>query len=77
MPRLPHNQKAARNSLPDRIPGQRFRAADRETRSRACMQSYRIEAGKLVETWLILQPLGSAWADAIAQKHWTSPPPMK
>jgi hypothetical protein len=24
------------------------------------MQSYRIEAGKLVETWLILQPLGSA-----------------
>jgi hypothetical protein len=41
------------------------------------MQSYRIEAGKLVETWLILQPLGSAWPDAIAQKHWTSPPPIK
>jgi hypothetical protein len=28
--------------------------------SRAGMQSYRIEAGKLAETWLALQPLGSA-----------------
>jgi hypothetical protein len=46
-------------------------------RSRAGMQSYRIEAGKLVETWLILQPLGSAWPDAIAQEHWTSSPPIK
>jgi hypothetical protein len=41
------------------------------------MHSYRIETGKLVETWLILQPLGSAWADAIAQEHLTSPPPVK
>jgi hypothetical protein len=41
------------------------------------MQSYRIEAGKLVETWLILQPLGSAWPDAIAQEHWTSSSPIK
>jgi SnoaL-like protein len=48
-----------------------------EPRSRAGMQSYRIEAGKLVETWLILKPLGSAWPDAIAQKHGTSPPPIK
>jgi hypothetical protein len=48
-----------------------------EPRSRAGMQSYRIEAGKLVETWLILQPQGSVWPDAIAQKHWTSPPPIK
>jgi len=48
-----------------------------ELRSRAGMQSYRIEAGKLVETWLILQPLGSAWTDAVAQEHWTSPPPIK
>ena len=48
-----------------------------EPRCRAGMQSYRIEAGKLVETWLILQPLGSAWPDAVAQEHWTSPTPIK
>ncbi len=46
-----------------------------EPRSRAGMQSYRIEAGKLAETWLILQPLSSAWPDAKAQEHWTSAPP--
>jgi hypothetical protein len=44
-----------------------------EARSRAGMQSYRTEGGKLVETWLSMQPLGSIWADA-AQEHWTSPP---
>ena len=43
-----------------------------EKRSRAGLQAYRIEDGKLAETWLALQPLGSAWGDAIAQKHWTS-----
>ena len=43
-----------------------------EPRSRAGMQSYRIEAGKLVETWLAIQPLGSSWSDAVAQEHWTS-----
>ncbi len=48
-----------------------------ESRSRAGMQSYRIESGKLAETWLMLQPLGSAWSDAVAQEHWTSPPPTK
>ncbi len=48
-----------------------------EPRSRAGMQSYRIEAGKLAETWLVLQPLGSAWSDAVAQEHWTSPSPIK
>jgi hypothetical protein len=42
-----------------------------EPRSRAGMQSYRIENGKLVETWLALQPFGSAWTDAVAQAHWT------
>jgi hypothetical protein len=42
-----------------------------EPRSRAGMQSYRIEAGKLAETWLTLLPLGSTWTDA-AQEHWTS-----
>ena len=46
-------------------------------RSRAGMQSYRIEGGKLAETWLVLQPLDSAWTDAAAQEHWTSPPPIK
>jgi SnoaL-like domain len=46
-----------------------------EPRSRAGMQSYRTEAGKLFETWLVLQPLGSAWPDTVAQEHWTSPPP--
>lgn len=45
-----------------------------EKRSRAGLQSYRIEDGLLAETWVILQPLGSAWSDASAQKTWTSPP---
>jgi hypothetical protein len=48
-----------------------------EPRSRAGMQSYRIEADKLAETWLAMQPLGSAWTDAVAQDHWTSAPPIK
>ena len=48
-----------------------------EERSRAGMQTYRIEAGKLAETWLSMMPLGSAWPDAVAQEHWTSPPPIK
>jgi SnoaL-like domain len=48
-----------------------------EPRSRAGMQSYRIEAGKLAETWLVLQPLGSTWTDAVSQDHWTSQPPIK
>lgn len=47
-----------------------------EARSRAGMQSYRIEGGKLVETWLSLQPLGSTWTDT-PQEHWTSPPSIK
>jgi hypothetical protein len=48
-----------------------------EARTRAGMQVYRIEAGKLAETWLVLQPLGSTWTDAVAQERWTSPPPLK
>jgi predicted SnoaL-like aldol condensation-catalyzing enzyme len=47
-----------------------------EARSRAGMQSYRTEGGKLVETWLSMQPLGSTWADT-PQEHWTSPPAIK
>jgi len=42
-----------------------------EARSRAGMQSYRIEDGKLAETWLSLMPLGSSWSDAEAQERWT------
>jgi hypothetical protein len=45
-----------------------------ETRTRAGMQVYRTEAGKLAETWLMFQQPGSAWIGAVAQEHWTSPP---
>jgi predicted SnoaL-like aldol condensation-catalyzing enzyme len=48
-----------------------------ESCSQAGFQSYRIEDGKLAETWLVLQPLGSAWPDKVAQEHWTSPSPIK
>ncbi|MGC2753666.1 MAG: nuclear transport factor 2 family protein [Candidatus Acidiferrum sp.] len=48
-----------------------------ETRSRAGMQVYRIVDGKLAETWVTLQPLGSTWTDAVAQEHWTSEPPIR
>ena len=48
-----------------------------ETRTRAGMQVYRIEAGKLAETWLMFSQLGSAWTDAVAQEHWTSPAPIQ
>ena len=43
--------------------------------TQAGMQSYRIEGGKLAETWIALQPVGSAWPDLVAQERWTSPPP--
>jgi hypothetical protein len=45
-----------------------------EALTQAGMQSYRIENGKLAETWITLQPLGSAWPDPVAQARWTSPP---
>jgi predicted SnoaL-like aldol condensation-catalyzing enzyme len=44
-----------------------------EKRSRAGMQTYRVENGLLAETWVILQPPGSAWNDPVAQESWTSP----
>jgi hypothetical protein len=47
-----------------------------EARSRAGMQSYRIENGKLAETWLSMQPLGSTWTGT-PQEHWTSTPTSK
>lgn len=57
-----------------------FRWTDAKTgqvHTQAGMQSYRIADGKLAETWLTLLPPGSAWTDAVAQKTWTSPPPIK
>ncbi|MBC9880518.1 nuclear transport factor 2 family protein [Bradyrhizobium sp. INPA01-394B] len=51
-----------------------FQWSDPETgqkQSRAGMQSYRIEDGKLVETWITMRPLGTSWAD-VAQERWTS-----
>jgi hypothetical protein len=50
-------------------------AATGETRRQAGLQSYRTEGGKLAETWISLQPVGSAWPDPVAQETWTSPPP--
>jgi hypothetical protein len=41
----------------------------------AGLQSYRIEGGKLVETWLSIQPIGSSWPDTIVQEYWTSKRP--
>jgi hypothetical protein len=49
--------------------------APRETRTRAGMQVYRIEGGRLAETWLTLDKLGSKWPDAVGQEHWTSKRP--
>ena len=48
-----------------------------EIQTQAGMQVYRIADGKLAETWVTLLPLGSAWTDAVAQRTWTSPPPIK
>jgi hypothetical protein len=47
-------------------------ASTGEARTRAGMQLYRIERGKLAETWLTLLKVGSAWPDAVGQEHWTS-----
>ena len=43
-----------------------------EARTQAGMQSYRIEGGKLAETWAMLYQPGSTWPDATGQEHWTS-----
>lgn len=48
-----------------------------EAHTQAGMQSYRIADARLAKTWLSMQPLGSAWSDTVAQRHWTSPPPIK
>jgi hypothetical protein len=44
--------------------------ASGERRSRAGMQSYRIEGGKLAETWITMLGLGTAWGDE-PQERWT------
>jgi hypothetical protein len=41
-----------------------------EKQSRAGMQSYRIEGGKLVETWITMRPLGTSWTE-VPQQSWT------
>jgi SnoaL-like protein len=41
-----------------------------EKQSRAGMQSYRIEQGKLVETWITMRPPGTSWTGT-AQPSWT------
>ncbi|TWP32214.1 nuclear transport factor 2 family protein [Leekyejoonella antrihumi] len=46
-----------------------------EPRTRAGFQSYRINDGKLAETWLMLHAIGTDWNDEVAQDHWTSVPP--
>ena len=56
-----------------------FRWTDPENgmaQTQAGMQAYRIEHGKLAETWISLLPVGSTWPDPVAQETWTSPPPM-
>jgi hypothetical protein len=47
-----------------------------EALTQAGMQSYRTEDGKLAETWIMLQPIGSTWPDPVAQERWTSLPPQ-
>jgi hypothetical protein len=44
--------------------------------SRAGIQLYRTENGRLAETWLGMQPPGSSWPDAVAQERWTSASPI-
>lgn len=47
---------------PDPATGEKF--------SRAGMQSYRIEDGKLAETWITMLGLGTKWSDE-PQERWT------
>lgn len=47
-----------------------------ESKTQAGMQAYRIEDGKLAETWISLLSVGSKWPDPVAQETWTSPPPV-
>ncbi len=42
-------------------------------RSRAGFQLYRIDDGKLAETWVMFFGPGSSWPDTVGQERWTSP----
>ena len=42
------------------------------SQTQAGLQAYRIENGKLAETWISLLPVGSRWPDPVAQDTWTS-----
>lgn len=46
--------------------------ASGKVQTRACVQGYRIEDGKLAETWVMFHPIGSSWGDAAAQPNWTT-----
>jgi hypothetical protein len=50
-------------------------AATGKLQTRAGLQMYRLEDGRLAETWVSVEPLGSTWPDEEAQETWTSPPP--
>lgn len=51
----------------------RWTDAEGKTLTRAGMQSYRIDGGRLAETWIAMQPPGSTWAD-VPQPTWTTRP---
>lgn len=44
-----------------------------QERSRAGFQVYRIEDGKLAETWVMFFGPGSSWPDPAGQERWTGP----
>lgn len=43
-----------------------------EERSRASLQVWRIEHGKLAEAWVANHPVGTTWGDAAALERWTA-----
>jgi predicted SnoaL-like aldol condensation-catalyzing enzyme len=47
--------------------------ATAETQTQSGLQVYRVEDGKLAETWVATQNLGSTWPDAVGQDHWVAP----
>lgn len=49
----------------------RWTNADGELISRAGVQVYRTEDGRIAETWIAMQPAGSSWNDK-PQANWTS-----
>ena len=44
-----------------------------EARTQAGLQAYRIEDGKLAETWISLMPVGSTWPDPVAAGNLDQP----